>query len=139
AVLGGTTARLFLDQPVKWHWAVATAVAGALAYITNSFFFLQRLTGDFYRMGVCRLVVQVLTTTTLLVVVLLHRSLDGYFIALAASAIVSALVTLPYSQYLWSRASISLLARGVGLAGPDYRRHVRFLVSGNFFGYSKLV
>lgn len=106
----------------------------------GTFQFLQRFSGKFVLMGSWKLGSQIINIAIFLPVLFYFGDLNGYFLGRLIAAIVSGIVVVGVSIYIWHKHERFPLAnKQMFVALPDYWRERQFLFYGNLLGYTKLL
>jgi O-antigen/teichoic acid export membrane protein len=91
-------------------------------------------------MGSVRLATQVVGVASLLSVLAWKPDIGGYFIGVLVANGLQLALALTTSAWLWRRTlGMPLFGRGADRVVPQFRREIRSLLAGGFFGFSKLI
>jgi O-antigen/teichoic acid export membrane protein len=130
----------FTPSTVQVAWMFGLSLAEALRYFASPFAYLQRFSEKFFLMGTFQLVNSILGAVVLSGSLFVSPSLTGYTRGVILVAILSTVLTVCFSVYLWVKHDrFPILNRWSLQAAPDYIKNLRFLVMTNVLGYTKML
>ena len=131
---------LLSDSPISWWWLFTASAAQALSFLTALITYLQRFSEKFVLMGVVQLGTCVLSAVVFICVVNIEPSVGGYTVGMLLSAMVDGSIALALSMYLWRVIDRIPVFKGFNCQAITlYRGEIRFLLTTNLLGYSKLL
>jgi len=129
----------FTSTEIFVRWIIMQTISAALINIMNTFVFLQRFSNQFIIMGTSRLIIQIIASSIMVSVLMVFGGLDGYFFGQITSVSVSLIITIGVFANIWKKAEgIYFFKKLFLFAFKDYQSNFRFILMGNFLGYSKL-
>jgi O-antigen/teichoic acid export membrane protein len=131
---------LFTKTQVHWQWILMQTLASVLGNWASTFYFLQRFSNRYYLMGAWRLMGQLLMSTSMVLILTVFGDLNGYFIGQVVGYLILFIITVLVSLYIWFHLDhLPSFFGHIGFAYKDYKKNIRFIIMGNFLGYTKLL